>query len=79
MTTATVDDKQRVRLRDAKPGQVFSVEPEPGGAIRLVPVISPSDLPPAKVRFEKRGCFTVGVVDRPIDEEALKQALEEFP
>ncbi len=39
MTTATVDDRKRVRIANAKPGQVFSVESEPGGAIRLVPVV----------------------------------------
>jgi hypothetical protein len=34
---------------------------------------------PARVRAEKRGRFTVGVLNRPIDERALKEALAEFP
>ena len=38
MITATVDDKKRVRIPDARPGQVFSVEPKPGGFV-LVEVL----------------------------------------
>ena len=34
---------------------------------------------PAEVRMEKRGAFTVGVLDRPIDAQALREALAEFP
>jgi hypothetical protein len=33
----------------------------------------------AKVRIEKRGQYHVGVLDRPINEESLKEALAEFP
>ena len=29
--------------------------------------------------IEKRGQFSVGVLDRPIDEQALKEALADFP
>jgi hypothetical protein len=38
MTTLTVDQGQRVRLPQAKPGQVFAYEPDPDGSIKLVPV-----------------------------------------
>ena len=34
---------------------------------------------PASVRVEKKEGFTVGVLDRPIDEKALSEALNEFP
>jgi len=38
------------------------------------------DLPqPANVSIEKRGGFSVGVLDHPIDEQALADALNEFP
>jgi len=37
MTTATVDDKKRVRLPNARPGQVFAVEMD-GGKVVLTPV-----------------------------------------
>jgi hypothetical protein len=39
MKTLTVDDRQRVRLPQAKPGQVFAYEPCSDGTIKLVPVI----------------------------------------
>lgn len=38
MTTLTVDDRRRVRLPDARRGQVFAYEPEADGSIRLLPV-----------------------------------------
>ncbi len=40
MKKLTVDDGQRVRLPNAKPGQVFAYERSPDGAIRLVPVVA---------------------------------------
>jgi hypothetical protein len=40
MKTLTVDDRQRVRLPKAKPGQVFAYEPDSDGSIKLVPVIT---------------------------------------
>ena len=39
MKTLTVDDRQRVRLPTAKPGQVFAYEPNSDGTIKLVPMI----------------------------------------
>jgi hypothetical protein len=33
----------------------------------------------AKVRIEKRGPYHVGVLDNPINEEALEDAVAEFP
>jgi len=66
--TLTVDAHKRVRIPDARPGQVFAYENDGGGRVTLIEV-KPVESPPAKVRFEKRGRFTVGVVDRPIDEQ----------
>lgn len=39
MKTLTVDDRQRIRLPEVKPGQVFAYEPKSDGTIKLVPVI----------------------------------------
>lgn len=78
MKTLTVDDYNRVRLPDVKPRQVFAHEKEAGGRIILTPV-EPVELKPAKVRLEKRGRYTVGVVDREINEGAIKEALVDFP
>jgi len=38
MTTATVDDRKRVRLPDAKPGQVLAIRDNGDGSITLIPV-----------------------------------------
>ena len=78
MKTLTVDDYNRIRLPDVKPRQVFAHEKEAGGRIILTPV-APVEPKPAKVRLEKRGRYTVGVVDREINEEAIKEALADFP
>ena len=79
MKTLTVDDYNRVRLPNVKPRQVFAYEPAAGGRIVLTPV-APLEPRPNKVRFEKRGGRTVGVIQgAKFDEAALKQALAEFP
>ncbi|MDB6021184.1 MAG: hypothetical protein JWQ04_1041 [Pedosphaera sp.] len=78
--TTTADDKKRVVLRVAKPGDRFDVQVSNDGSIilrRLEPVKAQDR--PAKVTFVKEGRFTVGVLDRPINEAALKEALAEFP
>ncbi len=38
MKTVTVDDQKRVRIPDAKPGQVLDYTPNPDGSFVLVPV-----------------------------------------
>ncbi len=79
--TITADNKKRVRIPDAEPGQVFAYESTGEGQIKLTlikPVVTAADRP-AKVTFVKEGQFTVGVTDRPIDMEALREALADFP
>lgn len=78
MKTLTVDDNNRVQLPDVKPYQVFAHEKEADGRIILTPLATEVSKP-ANVRFEKRGRYTVGVLDREINEEALKEALANFP
>jgi hypothetical protein len=77
--TVIADNKKRVTLRLAKPGQRFDVQVSRDGKYiltRLEPVQGPR---PARVRIEKHGRYSVGVLDAPIDETALKEALAEFP
>jgi hypothetical protein len=77
--TVVADNKKRVTLRVAKPGERFDVRVVSDGnyiLTRLEPVQSKA---PAKVRIEKRGRYHVGVLEQPINEEALKEALAEFP
>lgn len=79
MKTLTVDEQQRIRLPGVKPRQVFAHEKGPDGRIILTPVPQ-AEGRPNKVRFEKRGGRTVGVIEgAEFNEAALKQALAEFP
>jgi hypothetical protein len=75
--TVTADDKKRVVLPSAKPGDRFEVQTLATGFVlqRLEPAVAKA----AKVTIEKRDGFSVGVLDRPIDENALREALDEFP
>jgi hypothetical protein len=63
------------------PGDFYEPEIDRPDEIKLRRVSPSSDTAsrPAKVRFEKRGGYTVGVVDQPISLAAIKAALAEFP
>lgn len=78
MKTLTVDAGDRIRIRDANPGETFACIDNGDGSVTLRKV-EPVQPPLAKVRIEKRGGYSVGVLDRPISEAALKEALDEFP
>ncbi len=72
------DSKKRVVLPIAKPGDRFDLRVVADGTVVLAKIErTPSR--PAQVKVEKRSGFSVGVLDHPIDEEALKEALAEFP
>ena len=76
--TVTTDSKRRVVLPSAKPGDLFEVHLSGPGRLILtkLEVVPPR---PARVRVEKRDGFTVGVLDQPIGEAALAEALSEIP
>jgi hypothetical protein len=76
--TVVADNKKRVTLRHAKPGDRFDVQVSSEGKYVLTR-LEPVEPRLAKVRIEKRGKYHVGILDRPIDCNALQQALEEFP
>ena len=62
-----------------KADTIYEAEADGSGRITLVE-LAPKELHPNKVRFEKRGGRTVGVIEgAKFDESALKQALAEFP
>jgi len=77
--TVVADDKKRVTLRLAKPGDRFDVQVVSDGNYILTKLEPVQQKGAAKVRIEKRGPYHVGVLSRPINEEALKEALAEFP
>ena len=76
--TVIADNKKRVTLRHASPGDRFDVQFVEDGKV-LLTRLEPAELRPAKIRIEKRGQYHVGVSDRPINLQALQQALDEFP
>ena len=77
--TVVADTKKRVTIRHAKPGDRFDVQLAADGRFILtgLEMVHPSR--PGKVRVKKQDGFSVGVLDHPISEEAIKQALSEFP
>lgn len=77
--TVIADSKKRVTLRRANPGDRFDVQISADGKYILTKLEPVRDLPPAKVRIERRGPYHVGVLSRPINDAALKDALDEFP
>jgi hypothetical protein len=77
MKTVVVDNKLRVRIPRFKPGQVFAYEIS-GEVVTLTP-LKPAETVPIKGRVSRRGKRLLGITDRPIDMDALKHALAEFP
>jgi hypothetical protein len=77
--TVVADNKKRVTLRLAKPGERFDVQVISDGNYVLTKLEPVAQKGAAKVRIEKRGRYHVGVLGRALNEDALKEALAEFP
>ncbi|MGO8696272.1 MAG: hypothetical protein ACLQVY_00940 [Limisphaerales bacterium] len=77
--TVVADNKKRVTIRHAKPGDRFDVQIAGEGKFVLTKLEPIRQTRPVKVRIEKRDGYSVGVLDRPISEGAIKEALSEFP
>ena len=77
--TVVADSKKRVTIRLAKPGERFDVQVAGDGKFLLTRLEPIQGTPPAKVKIVKRGKYSVGVLDRPINEQALEEALSDFP
>ena len=75
--TVIADNKKRVVLTNAKPGDRFDVQVSANGYV--LQKLEPLQPRPAKVRFEKRGRYTVAIADQAINEQGLQEALGEFP
>ena len=76
--TAIADSKHRVTLRQARPGDRFDVKVLEEGQYVLTR-LDPAKPQAARVRFEKRNGYTVGVSDQPVSEAAIRAALDDFP
>jgi hypothetical protein len=79
MKTLSVDDRQRIRLPQGKPGQVFAYEPNSDGTIKLVPVITKPGPRRVIAKLVKRGgeMFFQVPAGYTLDPEAIGKAVVE--
>ena len=76
--TITIDEKRRASLgSEFKPGDSFRREVHGNTVIFRKVEVSPNKKSVA--RFEKRGRYTVGMLDHTLDKEKIKEGLAEFP
>jgi hypothetical protein len=76
--TVIADTKKRVVLPRARPGDRFDVKTSSEGTFVLT-LLQPHRSRQVRVKLVKRRGYTVGVLDGPINEAALREALAEFP
>ena len=77
IVTVIADHKKRLTL-PAKPGECFDVRVMGDGQFVLTR-LEPSPSQPVKVTVRKVGLYSVGRLDHPISEAALREALADFP
>ena len=77
--TVVADQKKRVTLRLANPGDRFDVQESGEGQFTLTKLEPVKSARPSKVKIEKRGRYHVGVLGRPINGKVLAEALAQFP
>ncbi|HUA66290.1 MAG TPA: hypothetical protein VME24_10605 [Alphaproteobacteria bacterium] len=75
--TVIADNKKRVTL-PTKPGERFDLK-KIGEDQFILTRLAPVPVRPAGVKLVKKDGFTVGKLDHPIDDAALREALAEFP
>jgi hypothetical protein len=75
--TVIADNKKRVTL-PTKPGERFDLQAQ-GGDKFILTRLAPVKPVKARVSITKEAGYTVGRLGHPVDADALKQALEEFP
>jgi hypothetical protein len=75
--TVTTDEKKRVVIPSARPGDRFEVHLTPEGKVVLtrLEVADKTDT----VRLVKKHGYTVARGTRPITQEQVRRALDEFP
>jgi hypothetical protein len=77
--TVITDSKHRVTLRQAKPGQVFDLQiPEEGKYV--LTELEPVKPGPNKAHLARsKSGYLVAVSERPITQDMVRAALDEFP
>jgi hypothetical protein len=75
--TTIADDKKRVTLRTAQPGDRFDIQVSTDGKILLTPLV-PAEKS-GRIRLIKKHGYTVAVGRGPISQEQARKLLDEFP
>jgi hypothetical protein len=78
VTTAKVDDQKRIVVPQAKPGEVYAVQDNLDGSFTLKAIKQAASTSPT-CRVADEGGFPVAIPNQPIDEQAIKELLSEFP
>ena len=78
MITTKADNRKRVLVPQAKPGQVYAVQENSDGSLTLTVVETGQPVHP-NCRVAKEDGFTVVVPGQPINEPAIKELLADFP
>jgi hypothetical protein len=78
METAKLDNRKRLRLPQGKPGQVLEIVDNGDGSYTLIPLQRAEPSAP-KARLAKEDGFTVVVPQQPINEQAIRDLLADFP
>jgi hypothetical protein len=79
MITVKADNRSRIKLPDAKPGQVFVLENNADASITIT-LVRKAEPEKGKVTFIKKNGFTVGHTDKKVSAQAIMDHLaEEFP
>ena len=76
--TTKADSRKRVLVPQARPGQVYAVQENADGSFTLT-MVKPAQQARSKCRLAKEDGFTVVVPGQPIDEQAIKELLADFP
>jgi hypothetical protein len=76
--TTKVDNRKRVLVPQAKPGEVYGVHEHADGSFTLT-VVKPVEMGKLKCRVAKESGFTVVVPGQAINEGAIKELLTDFP
>ena len=78
MTTTTADSERRVTIPQATPGQVYAVHDNSDGSFTVKAVSVSGSADPTCHLAEENG-FPVAVPHQPIDEQAIRELLADFP
>lgn len=75
--TVTADEKGCILLPDVKAGDQFEVALSSSGGITLTKV--PASRAAGDIRIVRKNGYSVGVLGRPIDLNAIQEALRDVP